>query len=427
MKILQITAGAATMYCGSCLRDNTLAVELMAMGHDVLLLPFYTPTLTDERNVSANQVFFSGISVYLEQNFPFFRHTPRFVDRIWESDFALRAATKRSISVDPKQLGEMTVSMLRGQSGPLRKEFEKLKDWLEQQPAPDIVSLPYTLLSALAAPLRESLRRPVACTLQGEDFFLETLPEPYRSESLNLIRENAKHVDLFLAVSGYSKELMADYLGLAKDRIEVVPLGINLDGYGPVVRDRRPPFRIGYLARITPEKGLHRLCEAFRILCSNPAAPVATLEAAGYVAPEHTGYLKELERHTPGLTYHGALDRVEKARFLKSLDVFSVPTVYKESKGIFLLEAMANGVPVVQPRQGSFPEILEKTGGGLLVDADSPEALADGILRLLTDSELARRLSHQGAAGVAEHYPVRKMAEGTIAAFQKALAGPGRR
>jgi hypothetical protein len=52
MKILSLTAGAANMYCGSCLRDNALATELKRQGHDVLLLPMYTPTLTDERNVS---------------------------------------------------------------------------------------------------------------------------------------------------------------------------------------------------------------------------------------------------------------------------------------------------------------------------------------------------------------------------------------
>ena len=69
MKILSITAGAGDMYCGSCLRDNALAAELIARGHDVTLLPFYTPTLTDEPNVSAgSRVFFGGISVYLQQH-----------------------------------------------------------------------------------------------------------------------------------------------------------------------------------------------------------------------------------------------------------------------------------------------------------------------------------------------------------------------
>ena len=74
------------MYCGSCLRDNALAAELIARGHDVTLLPVYTPTLTDEPNVSAGRpVFFGGISVYLQQHFAFFRHTPWLLDRLWDS------------------------------------------------------------------------------------------------------------------------------------------------------------------------------------------------------------------------------------------------------------------------------------------------------------------------------------------------------
>ena len=116
MKILNITAGAANMYCGSCLRDNALAAELIAEGHDVVLLPVYTPTLTDEENVSSHRVLFGGISVYLQQHSALFRGTPKFLDRIWDSQIALKVAARRSIPVDPKFLGEMTISMLLGES-----------------------------------------------------------------------------------------------------------------------------------------------------------------------------------------------------------------------------------------------------------------------------------------------------------------------
>src|SRR3954463_3523928 len=146
MRILSITAGAAGMYCGSCLRDNALAAELIAEGHDVILLPLYTPTLTDETNVSANKVFFGGISVYLEQKMPLFRKLPPFLDRLWDSAYALRAASKSSIPTSPQMLGELTVSMLRGEHGNQRKEFDKLIEWLRHEPPPDVVNLPNSLL-----------------------------------------------------------------------------------------------------------------------------------------------------------------------------------------------------------------------------------------------------------------------------------------
>ena len=103
------------MYCGSCLRDNALATELIARGHDVTLLPVYTPTLTDEPNVSGDKVFFGGISVYLEQYVPLFRNSPRWLDRLWDSTAMLQLASRRSISTSPKMLGELTVSMLKGE------------------------------------------------------------------------------------------------------------------------------------------------------------------------------------------------------------------------------------------------------------------------------------------------------------------------
>jgi hypothetical protein len=121
MRILSITAGAAGMYCGSCLRDNALAIELIARGHDVTLLPVYTPTLTDDENVSRRDVLFGGISVYLQQHSTLFRKLPRFLDRLWDSPRVIGMFAGRGISPDARFLGEMTVSMLQGESGVLRK------------------------------------------------------------------------------------------------------------------------------------------------------------------------------------------------------------------------------------------------------------------------------------------------------------------
>ena len=405
------------MYCGSCLRDNALAAEMLSRGHDVLLTPVYTPTRTDERNVSGRQVFFGGISVYLEQHASVFRHTPRLLDRLWDSEWALRLATKRQIKVDPKQLGELTVSMLRGERGFQRKEIRKLLDWLVTEPKFDIVNLPYSLLLGLAEPLRRTLKVPICCTLQGEDLFLDGLGDPYRQQSLDLIREASAHVDAFLPVSRYYFDFMPGYLRVAGSKMRLAPLGINLDGYLPRDGTRSGPFTVGFFARVAPEKGLHALCEAYQRLRADRSLGDARLVVAGYLAPEHQSYLDGIARQMRdcGLgrefEYRGELDRSEKIAFLHGLDVMSVPATYAEPKGIFLLEAMAAGVPVVQPRRGAFPEILDATGGGLLVEADSPDALADGLRTLWQDPAGADALGRAGAAGVRQHYSVGQMAE----------------
>ena len=238
MRILSLTAGAASMYCGSCMRDNALAAELIRLGHDVTLLPFYTPTLTDEENVSRQeQIFFGGISVYLDQHMPWFRHSPRFVDRLLDAPNVIKAFTSGSISVDAKQLGALTVSTLRGEDGHQRKEIDKLLEFLKDEPRPDVVNIPYTLLICLAKPLKQALKCPVVITLQGEDLFLDALTEPYRAEAMELVRRQVADVDLFIAVSEYYARFMRGYLRIPESKMRVGTLGVNMTDLSVTTQD----------------------------------------------------------------------------------------------------------------------------------------------------------------------------------------------
>ena len=415
------------MYCGSCLRDNAMATELLARGHDVLLLPVYTPTFTDEPNISRDHVVLGGISAYLEQYVPFFRKTPQWLDRLWDSKLVLSLASRKSISTNPKMLGEMTVSVLKGEDGFQRKEIHKMIDWLKTEQLPDVINLPYSLLLGLAEPLKTALNRPVLCTLQGEDLFLDGLQEPYRTQAIDLIRKQLDHVDLFLAVSEYYAEFMPRYLGIPSEKIRVVPLGINPDGF-----DRREPhaggtFTVGYFARVAPEKGLHVLAEAYRMLRQSGDLPEARLEVAGYMAADCQPYLSDIQKQLSKAKlgdefhYRGVLDRAEKIAFLRKLDVMSIPATYDEPKGVSLLEALACGVPLVQPRRGGFTEIVEKTGGGLLVKPDDPDALAHGILEIYRNKQRAAEFSANGFRGVREHYTSAHMADKLLHAYQSVL------
>lgn len=418
MRILSITAGAAGMYCGSCLRDNALAIELMARGHDVTLVPVYTPTLTDDRNVSRRNVLFGGISVYLQQHSPLFRKLPRFLDRLWDSPWLIGMFAGRGISPDARFLGELTISTLQGENGVLRREFDKLVDWTTGEPLPDVVNLPNSLLISMAAPLKRALTRPVCITLQGEELFIDSLVAPYRDQALALIRRQVRDVDRFIAVSDYCARFMSSLLEIPSDRISVVPLGVAMDGY-------RPPeggphdgvFRVGYLARIAPEKGLRPLAEAYVRLRRRMNGGRARLEVAGYLAPEHRPYLggvrAVLAQHglQDEMTYHGEVDRAGKRAFLRDIDVLSVPATYDEPKGMSLLEAMAGGVPVVQPRRGAFIEVVNKTGGGLLVDPDDPDALASGLHSLYADPATRVRLGRAAYEGVRAHYTIAHSAD----------------
>ncbi len=424
MNILSITAGAAGMYCGSCSRDNALAVELLRRGHKVTLLPLYTPTNPDEANVSRKRVLFGGISIYLQQYSPLFRRTPRFLDRLWDAPWVINAFASRSLSTDPSLLGDLTVSMLEGDRGVLRKEFDKLLEWIADEPVPDVVNLPNSLLIGLAAPLRRALKRPICCTLQGEDLFLDGLVEPYRTRAVDLIRAQVGDVDHFLSVSEYYVPIMSEMLRLSREKISVVPLGINLAGYQ---RGRRSgdAFRVGYFARVSPEKGLHVLADAYRQLRARTPGAKMRLDAAGYMHPSQAPYLDGIKRDLAKaglageITYHGAVDRDAKLAFLQTLDVLSVPATYDEPKGVFLLEAMGQGVPVVQPRRGAFTEIVEKTGGGALVPKDDTKALAGALHDLWQDPARLAQLGQRGFDGVRVHYSIERSTDRLMAVYEQ--------
>lgn len=426
MKIAYITAGAAGMYCGSCIHDNTLAAALMARGHDVALMPTYTPTRTDEDDVSMDRVFYGAINVYLEQKSAVFRHTPRLVHRWLDAPGLLDWVSGRGVSIDATKLGDMTLSVAMGEEGNQRRELDELVAWLRDDFRPDIVHITNSMFLGLAGPLKRELGVPVLCSLQGEDIFLDELVEPYKSRVHEQLREHARAVDGLVATCNYYADFMAGYLDVARDKVHVVPLGINLDGHrgAPAKRADGAPFVIGYLARICPEKGLHELVEAFALLADKHGKDRLRLRAAGYLGKRDEPYLERVRArvHVLGLAdvfdYAGEVDRAQKIAFLQGVDVLSVPTTYKDPKGLFMLEALANGVPVVQPAHGSFPELIEATGGGLLSDPGSPASLADTIDELIADEQRRAQLGRDGAAAVRERFSDGAMADATLAVYR---------
>lgn len=418
------------MYCGTCLHDNTLAAALLKAGEDVLLIPTYTPLRTDEEDVSQRRVFFGGINVYLQQKSPLFRHTPWCLDDFLDAPGLINWATKHSVSIDPAQLGDLTVAMMEGENGNLRKELVKLVRWLSDEVRPDIVHLSNMLLLAMAGEIRRHVKVPVVCALSGEDVFLERIPEPHYSQIRRLMRERAGDIAAYTSMNRYYADFMVDYVGIEPARVHVIRHGLNLEGHGQR-RQRAPggPITIGYFARITPDKGLHHLIEAFRQLSEDKSLPPLRLHAAGYLAAADKDYFAQLQRRVQeyGLAdrfaYLGEPDREGKIAFLQSLDMMSVPTDYRESKGLSILEALANGVPVVLPAHGAFPEVIEDTDGGLLHTPGDAASLAAALKRLILDPSLGDELGRRGWEAIRDRYHAQAMAQRTLELY-RSLTSP---
>jgi glycosyltransferase involved in cell wall biosynthesis len=461
MRIAYVSAGAADMYCGSCLHDNTLVAALQRLGHDAVLVPTYTPLRTDEPGVAIERVFFGALNVYLKQIAPPLRRGWPRVERLLDRPRLLALVARLGSATDPGRLGELTLSVLRGEEGNQAGELDKLTGWLRDSFRPEVVHLTNSMFAGFARRLKAELGVPVVCSVQGEELFLDGLAEPSRGAVRAALAERAQDVDLFVAPSRFYADLMASYLQVERGRLAVVPLGLNLSGHGAgdaaghgagdadehgasgairvgpghdtgpgAVRGAGEPWVVGYLGRIAPEKGLDVVAAAFRRLADAlGGAGRVRLHVAGYLPPQHRGYLRGVERQLRswGLAgdyrYAGEVTREEKIAFLAGLDLLAVGTVYPEPKGLYVLEALANGVPVVAPRHGAFPELLAETGGGVLVAPGDPAALAAALADLLRDPARRQRLGRAGREAVHARHGDEAMAEATLALYQGLVQG----
>lgn len=419
MRVVYLTAGAAGMFCGSCMHDNALAKSLVANNVECLLQPVYTPIRTDETSVASSRVFLGGIHVYLLQQMPWLRFLPHRLRGVLDFPPLIRWATRKAGGTDPAVLGELAVSMLRGADGHQAQEFEKLTRWIADEIQPDAVVLTNLLIGGGLPELRQRLpKAKLIVMLQGDDIFLDHLPVASRSAAIELCTGLVQHVDHFCVHSRFYAQKMAALLEIPDEKVAIMPLSIDLDPFANLP-PREPvsakEFRLGYLARIAPEKGLHRLVEAFERIAQHE--PDITLHAAGWLGTENQAYLDSLlERlRRAGLqdrfTYHGSPDLKGKVEFLRSLDLLSVPTEYEDPKGLFVLESLAAGTPVVMPDHGAFGELIASTGGGLLIDPGSIDALCDAIRSLKNDPGKREAMAAAGAAAVAAKHTIGQSAQ----------------
>ena len=424
MNILQITPGAGRMYCGACFRDNALVSAFRQMGHSAVLLPLYLPLTLDEPDQSRGApIFFGGINVYLQEKSALFRRLPRILTRWLDFPQLLKWSGRFAGQTQPEDVGDLAVSMLKGENGNQAKEMEFLLNWLRQQPKPDVINLSNVLLIGLARRLRRELQVPIAATLQGEDAFLDALPKKSRAEAWQILCERSPEIDQFIAPSRYFGDLMQNRMGFDRSKLRIAPNGICLDGYVPTDAPYNPPV-LGFFARMCKDKGLDTLVQSFLLLKRREKTKHLRLKIGGGLSPADEPFVQQLKdqlkQHdcSDSAEFYPNLSREEKIAFLRQLTVFSVPALYGESFGLYVLEALAAAVPVVQPHHAAFPEILDATQGGLLCEPGDPKALADGIESLLLNPKKAREMGKRGRQAVCQNYSVHNMAQRIAAIYE---------
>jgi glycosyltransferase involved in cell wall biosynthesis len=443
MNIVLLTPGTGSYHCGVCMRDNALAKELHRQGHNAVMLPMYLPLTLDEEAASPEMpIFFGGVSTYLREKVPWLRHMPRWLDRLLSQRVLLRLlAGKAAAQTGGPDVAGMTLSMLRGEQGNQASEIEELIAWLREHGKPDTIWFSTALQAGLARRMKSELGVPVLGFLQGEDSFIDGLGAPWTERVWSLMGERLRDADRWIAPSRYFGELMARRMGWSSEereaRMQVVPNGTALEGYpvelAPTATDT-PPV-IGYLARFTRGKGLGLLVEAFIALKKRGCFPNAKLRCAGSMTDGDARYVETLKARLAAagcaedVEWRPNVSREEKIAFLEGLTVFSVPATYGEAFGMYVIEALAAGVPVVLPNHAAFPELVAATGGGRLFElgATEPESaarLAEALENLLADPREARALAENGHAVVRRDYSMTRLAERLVAITREMIDAP---
>jgi len=429
MKIVQIIPGVGdTFYCQNCMRDKEVLRELRARGHDVVLAPMYLPVFAESDDIGASTpVFYGAVGVYLSQYFPGIANAPRWLKRLIDSRRLLTWIARKGGTTSAAGLEGMTLSVLNGENGGQKAELDRLVSWLLHEGKPDLVHLSNALLIGLAGRIRRELGVPVICSLQDEDSWIDSMEPGAGGKAWELIAEKSSGICAFVPVSEYYGRLMQERLKLGPEKFNVVPIGIDTDGYGESMLSPGQPT-IGYLSKMSESLGLEVLVDAFLILKAKDRLRNLRLKVMGGQTPEDRLFLQRLVRKLASRNALGdvefcpGFDRRSRMAFLKSLSVMSVPMPHPEAFGMFIVEALASGVPVVQPRIGAFPELVEGTGGGICYEPNNAAALAMALESLLLDRDRSLQLGRAGRKVVIERFGVKNTTDSMMNVYRKCLA-----
>ena len=425
MKIINIVPGfGGTFYCGNCLRDSGFIKTLNSLGHDAMTLPIYLPLSVDNRQAETDvPVFYGAVNLYLKQQFPFLRRMPKGMKKFFNSSWILRYAAKKAGSTRAKGLEEMTVSMLKGHEGYQKEELNQLVDFIASE-QPDVVHLSNALLLGLAHKIKNELNIKVVCSLQDEDVWVDAMSNKYQDYVWKLMGYKAKDVDAFVAVSQYFADLMQTKMEIPNEKLHVVPIGVNPDHYKINEPNIEIPT-IGYLSRRNKENGFEVLIDAFILLKKNSEFKQTRLKVTGGKTSDDKRFIK---KQLKKLEKNNILEDVEFIEnfkqenmndFFKGLTVLSVPVLKGEAFGMYQLESLASGIPIVQPKIGAFPEIIENTNGGVLFDPNYSRTLASKLEEVLSNTEALHIMSINGRKAVEEQYNTNILTERMISIYSK--------
>ncbi len=424
MKIVNIVPGfGGTFYCGNCLRDSAYVASLREAGHDAVTLPMYLPlTMLHEPGEQEVPVFYGAVGIYLRQ-FPVLRNMPGWLEQLVNSRPMLKYAAKKAGSTRAHGMEKLTESMLLGSEGLQHHELQQLVDFLKYNLKPDVVHFSNALLLGMARQIREEVGVPVVFSLQDEDVWVDAMDISYREKIWKMMSDKVADVDAFIAVSEWFAREMQHRMKIPDEKLHVVHIGVNPGKY-KIRKPQNNPLAVGYLSRINQENGFEVLVDAFILLKTDPRFKELKLRATGGMTADDKPFLRRqiAKLETAGIS--GDLEvlydyeNVDPDDFFASVSLISVPVLKGEAFGLYQAEALASGIPLVQPALGAFPEIISTSGGGVIYQPNTAKALAEKLAEVLADYPGLEAMGARGRKSVEEHFDCRKMTAKMVEIYQ---------
>ena len=424
MNIIQIIPGSGgSFYCGNCLRDSKYFNALRAEGHQVTKIPMYLPLFADEHDIADIPIFYGAIGLYLKQVYPIFRKAPKWVDKLLNSKPMMKMAASMAGSTRANGLEDMTLSMLLGEQGQQKEELDQMVNWIKEHCKPDIIHISNALLLGLAKRLKEKIGVPVLCSLQDEDVWIDPMQPQFQRKIWDLMHERSKDVDALVSVSHFFSGVMKQKMNLPDEKVRVIHLGVDVNDY-KYISPKEKERNVGYISRMCHKDGFDIVVDAFIDLKKKPGFEDVKLIATGGLTGDDKIFLKQQKQKIKDSNLQDLFEIIEefegdaRHNFFKKVSMVSVPVRVGEAFGMYLLESMASGIPVVQPALGAFPEIIEKSGGGITYSPNTPKNLSETWADLLSNPEKLEKLSRDGYEGTKKHFNIHNHAAEIIELFE---------
>jgi glycosyltransferase involved in cell wall biosynthesis len=424
MNIIQIIPGSGgSFYCGNCLRDSKYVDALRKQGHQVVKIPMYLPLFSDEHDITDIPIFYGAISTYMKQVYPIFRKMPDWMEKMLNSKPMMKMAASMAGSTRAKGLEDMTISMLLGEQGEQKEELDKMVDWIVEHCKPDIIHISNALLLGLARRLKEKTGVPVLCSLQDEDVWVDAMQPQFQQKIWDLMHERAEDVDALVAVSNYFADEIKKRMSLTNEKIHTFYLGVDAEDYKYIPVNEKPR-NVGYISRMCHKDGFDIVIDAFIDLKKKPGFEDVKLIATGGLTGDDKKFLKEQKLKIKDNNLEDSFEIIEefegdaRHNFFKKVALVSVPVRIGEAFGMYLLESMASGIPVVQPALGAFPEITEKSRGGVTYSPNTPNKLSETWAELFSNPEKLKKLSRDGYDGTKKYFNIHNHAAEIIGLYE---------